>query len=129
MATNGETRVLVISAETDSVRVDTMPRKSLEYLQGKVGGWVQCVDFPAYDMWMHEEGKIIGLPQNKIATALWRQTYGDTDIIVGDVVLTGPPDHEGYSTDLPQHVLDATASLSYIVQMMPRVFDYTLDVY
>jgi Domain of unknown function (DUF3846) len=127
-------RVLVISADS-TVREDTMPRTGgLDYLQtqvangtGEARGWVQCVDFPCYDMWMHEEGKIIGLPPNNLATAMWRQTYGETDIIVGDVVLTGPPDADGYSTDLPQHTLNATKALSHVVQLLPRTFDCTLN--
>jgi len=138
MATEG-VRVLVISAADSSVRVETMPRGeglTLDYLQGAVAtgsgqdrGWVQCVDFPCFDMWMHEDGKVIGLEQNKLATALWHQTYGATDIIVGDVVLTGPPDADGYGTDIPQHTLEATTAISHIVQLMPRVFDYTMDVH
>ena len=137
MTATKSVRVLIISAADCSVRVESMSISGgLDHLQravatgsGEERGWVQCVEFPCYDMWMHEEGKVIGLQQNKVATALWTQEYGDTDIIVGDVVLTGPADLDGYSTDIPEHIVRSTAAIAQIVRLMPRVFDYTLDVH
>jgi hypothetical protein len=38
-------------------------------------------------MYLHEDGKLIGLPMNDIATAVWENSYGHTDIILGNVVI------------------------------------------
>ena len=73
-----------------------------EMLARTIGGWLQVVPFPDFnvEMWMHEEGKLIGLPVNRTATKLWQKQYGATDVIVGDVVLLGGADDEGYNLGL-----------------------------
>lgn len=74
----------------------------LALLQEKVGGWLEVA--PTADrnlaMYCHEEGKIRGLPPNVLATAFLEP--GNPDVIMGDVVLVGPPDREGYDTSLPE---------------------------
>jgi hypothetical protein len=91
----------VLIIETDGkMYVDT--QISLEFLQKQVGGWVQVVDLPAEGndtesvaMWMNEEGKFSGLDSNSHATELWVRSYGMTDVIMGNVVLTGGTDEDG----------------------------------
>lgn len=75
---------------------------SLKVLQTAVGGYIECIHLKNYeaDMWVNEEGKINQLPQNPCGTALWAENYGLTDYTAGDVIITGPPDEEGYSTSL-----------------------------
>lgn len=74
---------------------------SLEQLQAAVGGYIQMVPVGPYSMYVNEEGKMIGLPVNVIATALWEHVYGaGTDIIVGNAVFCGPVDDEGEDTTL-----------------------------
>lgn len=72
-----------------------------DFLSGAVGGWIQAVTL-SYDenlgdlvLWCNEEGKLTGLPVNHAATRLWELYFGKTDVIVGDVVLTGGSDDEG----------------------------------
>lgn len=61
---------------------------TLEYMQEIVGGWIQVVSFPNGDQLVcNEEGKLKGLPVNKKATELWKSHYGNTDIIVGNVII------------------------------------------
>jgi hypothetical protein len=43
-------------------------------------------------MWCNEEGKLTGLPVNPVATAMWTRYFGETDVIVGNVVFTGGAD-------------------------------------
>lgn len=50
-------------------------------------------------MYLNEEGKLSGLPVNVTATALTRDLLPAYDVIVGDVILLGPPDDEGNDTD------------------------------
>jgi len=88
-----------------------------KFLSGAVGGYIQSVfldkDMREISLWCHEEGKLIGLPFNAVATAIWEESYGATDIIVGDVVLTGLADDEGDTMGLSD---DDVAKLSRICQ-------------
>ena len=60
-----------------------------------VGGMVECLTFPNGDLLLiNEEGKLIGLPLNPEATALWRATFdndnfvtGRKDFVVGPAIL------------------------------------------
>lgn len=62
-------------------------------LQEAVGGYVQVVplwgEFKGFELWLNEEGKILGLPFNGLATLAWEATYGrGTDVMVGNAVIT-----------------------------------------
>ena len=60
-----------------------------------VGGMVECVTFPNGDLLLlNEEGKLMGLPLNVEATALWRthftketHAFGYDDFVVGPVIV------------------------------------------
>ena len=60
-----------------------------------VGGMGECITFPNGDLLLiNEEGKLIGLPLNPEATALWRATFdndnfvtGRKDFVVGPAIL------------------------------------------
>ena len=60
-----------------------------------VGGMVECVQFPNGDLLLlNEEGKLLNLPLNPEATALWRATFtkeeysfGYDDFVVGPAIL------------------------------------------
>ena len=60
-----------------------------------VGGMVEAVQFPNGDLLLlNEEGKLLGLPLNPEATALWRATFdndnfvtGRKDFVVGPAIL------------------------------------------
>ena len=68
---------------------------TLEQAQKFVGGMVQGIEFPNGDyMIMNEEGKLMQLPLNPEATALWRATFtkdkylfGYDDFVVGPAIL------------------------------------------
>jgi hypothetical protein len=81
---------------------------SLKTLQAKVGGWVQAIDLDKdVTLWANEEGKLEGLPVNPFATALWELAFGvGTDIIVGDIVLTGGTDEEGETLGLQDFIIE-----------------------
>jgi hypothetical protein len=69
--------------------------ESYEQLSGAVGGYIQPVDLREdLTIWVHEEGKLIGLPVNLIGTHMWERSYGKTDVMVGNVVFTGGTDYE-----------------------------------
>jgi len=63
---------------------------SLATLQDAVGGHIEVV--PTNDnryIVLDEEGKLKGKPVNRRATELTRGVLGDTDLIVGNVVVAG----------------------------------------
>ena len=57
-----------------------------------VGGMVEAVTFPNGDLLLlNEEGKLIGLPLNLEATAIWRETFDNDNYITGrDDFVVGP---------------------------------------
>jgi hypothetical protein len=84
----------------------------LETLQEAVGGLIQAVDLtPSLTMWCNEEGKLVGLPVNPVATAMWTRYFGESDIILGDVVFTGGSDEEGETTAILSDDADAIKKL------------------
>jgi hypothetical protein len=61
---------------------------SLKELQAFVGGYIQMLPVPGTNRMMviNEEGKLEGLPDNLLATALMQSVLRPGDFIVGDVV-------------------------------------------
>jgi hypothetical protein len=57
-----------------------------------VGGMVEVVQFPNGDLLLlNEEGKLMGLPLNPEATALWRMTFTKQNYVTGyDDFVVGP---------------------------------------
>ena len=74
---------------------DQKDEPDLKAAQEFVGGMVQGIEFPNGDyMIMNEEGKLMQLPLNPEATALWRATFtkdkylfGYDDFVVGPAIL------------------------------------------
>lgn len=60
---------------------------SLEELQGFVNGYIEIVNVGQKLMVLNEEGKLMGLDQNLTATEIFQKYYGQTDVIVGCVLL------------------------------------------
>lgn len=83
--------------------------KSYDFLSKTVGGFVEVVslyDKPGSpDLWLNEEGKLKGLDQNPVATALWVDMYDLTDVICGDVVITNT-DAEGETIGLTDEQIE-----------------------
>ena len=68
---------------------------TLKEAQDFVGGMVECITWPNGDLLIvNEEGKLMNLPLNPEATALWRATFdndnfvtGRKDFVVGPAIL------------------------------------------
>lgn len=111
-------------ATIKAVKISTDSRASLveiestdfDALQSAVGGWVERVRFDSFDLWCNEDGKMIGLPVNSIATQILHEAFGPVDNIVGDVIYTGVPDSEGYRTSLSEEQIN----LLLIASMLHR---------
>lgn len=114
-------KLAVKISTTGEVTELDMTADSLQTLQTAVGGWVQAIDLASdLTMWCNEEGKLNGLPHNPYAQFMWDKAFGaHTDYIVGDVVLTGGTDDEGYTLGL-------TAEQAQIVRnVVSKVQGYT----
>ena len=93
-------RALRINTDLTTEVLD-LSSNEYEQLSGAVGGLIQAVDLkPDLTVWMNEEGKLMDLPVNIIGTHMWERGFGQTDILVGDIVFTGNTDDEGETTDL-----------------------------
>ena len=63
---------------------DAKDEPTLKAAQEFVGGYVQMITFPNNDILIfNEEGKMMGLPLNPEATALWRATFDNDNYITG----------------------------------------------
>ena len=90
------------------VQVLDLTEDALSKMQAVVDGWVQCVDMSEHvSLWCNEEGKMVGLPVNQVGTSVWIHQYGETDVIVGNIVLTGGTDDEGELLSLTPEALEA----------------------
>jgi hypothetical protein len=116
-------KVFVIHAgEGVTFGEEALEEITLDYLQEKVGGWVQAVPLDGVlsglTLWMNEEGKFSDLPLNEIATGLWEVSYGATDFIAGNAILTAGVDYEGDTLGLTSEELDT------IMEAIQKVMAY-----
>jgi hypothetical protein len=90
---------MAIKITTDKKVTRVRPKNkvfTLEELQKQVDGYIELLplkrvpEFKLTDaiMVMNEEGKLLGLPMNQMATDLLTRNYPkSTDVIVGDVLI------------------------------------------
>lgn len=85
---------------------------SYETLSNAVGGMIEAVTLPSgITLWVNEEGKLNGLPVNKVATNLMTRAFGQQfDILVGNVIVTGGADDEGETLGLTDEQLEMLIS-------------------
>lgn len=67
----------------------------LEEMQKYVGGLIQIITLEGDGLEekllvVNDEGKLIDLPFNLFATVEWIKYYGETDFVVGDVIICDP---------------------------------------
>ena len=60
----------------------------LKEMQDVVGGYIELVYLPQGKcMVINEEGKLLGLPVNNLATKIYFETFGPVDVIVGEAIV------------------------------------------
>jgi hypothetical protein len=90
-------------------------------IRDAVGGLIQPVDLkPDLTLWCNEEGKLVSLPLNIIASHLWERSFGPTDLILGDCVFTGGTDEEGETMEL---------SHAWLVQLQEFAAKFQREIY
>jgi hypothetical protein len=80
--------------------------EGLSEIQRAVGGYIEAIKAGSIGSgFVNEEGKLKGLPDNVIATAVWHRAnkiHKFSDYLVGDVLFCGLPDDEGNSQDITE---------------------------
>lgn len=101
-------KALIVRTDLTHEVVEFEVGNSYNLIREAVGGWIECAHIAPYgvDVWLHEEGKLIGLPHNLVGTRLWEAAYGRTDAIVGDIVVTGGADEDGETLGLTDEQLN-----------------------
>lgn len=95
-----------IVVKTDGSVNEVWAEWNYEQINKEVGGFIEAVYFGnnPYFAYINEEGKILDLPENRIATDLWynsgqRILLGD--YLAGNAVFFGEIDNMGDNTDAP----------------------------
>lgn len=79
---------------------------SLSSMQSLVDGLIQPIDLlPDVTMWVNEEGLLLSLPYNSLATSFC-SVFGIDTYICGNVFLTGGTDENGKTLPLKQEYAD-----------------------
>lgn len=87
-----------------------------EQINQEVGGFIEAVYFGDhnYIAYVNEEGKYLGLPENKYATELWYRSGQRIligDYLAGNAVFFGQTDDDGNNTDVPSEIFNVFKSL------------------
>jgi hypothetical protein len=99
------TRAVLVTPDNAITDIDL--GRDVGQLQGHVGGYIEAVNSAdgTVTFFCNEEGKILGLPPNHIATMVWwllNPQMRGIDTLCGPVVITGGADPEGEVTDVPE---------------------------
>ncbi|ABW16081.1 hypothetical protein Franean1_6747 [Parafrankia sp. EAN1pec] len=118
-------RILVVPADsTKPYRQEEMNPADLQGLQRIVGGFIEPVNLtPGGSLYANDEGIMKGLPVNERATALagfHTHPFTPGQLIVGDVYVTGPVDHHGLDTDVPNSIIRLLSAPQIQVQIRVR---------
>ena len=65
--------------------------------------WIEAIYAADHSFFLDEEGKLAQRPQNPVAEAIYKGLGGALradDFLVGPVLILGPPDQDGDSTDV-----------------------------
>lgn len=95
--------IITASGEVSAVQVDN----TLQALWDVVGGYVERIPLrDGVDLFVNEEGRLLSLPKNELATRLAEgyQVHPHKIVIVGDALVLGEVSASGDSTDVPEWV-------------------------
>lgn len=78
--------------KADGSMVEVEPKNGKDFglkeMQAIVGGYIEIIDLlDGTFMVLNEEGKLIGLPYNNMATIMFRKAHHTFDYVVGDVLV------------------------------------------
>lgn len=78
-------------------------------------GWLEGLTGPSFAIYLNENGKYLALKPNRLMTSYARKHHmiSDRDFIVGNCVLTGLPNEEGYETSITDEALTELVEHSF----------------
>lgn len=93
-------KALLINAEDNTVSVVQTPSENaLPFLQEAVGGYIDCVRSDEFIGYVNDEGLLIGLPLNTLASVLFGRYLVGNVLIVGSYNDNG--EYDGDDHDIP----------------------------
>jgi hypothetical protein len=100
-----------VVVKTDGSVNEVFAEWDYEQLSQEVGGYIEAVNYgnQPYFAYINEEGKLLNLDENHLATELWYmsgQRILIGDYIAGDAVFFGLVDEDGNNTDAPIMILE-----------------------
>lgn len=104
-------RAIVIRPSSPPEEVDLPEDNSgrLRSVQGHVSGYIEAVTIETphgkVTGYVNEDGKGLNLPANWLATSIYNPDGIVRDVIVGAMVILGPPDANCDDTSVPEGVL------------------------
>jgi hypothetical protein len=81
-----------------------------------IGGWFDCVRTDSLIGYVHDEGILLGLPINPIATALFGRVLCGTCVVFGAMSSTG--EYDGYDHSVPARDLDIISHHYDVLRMV-----------
>lgn len=86
-------------------------------INNEVGGLIEAVEFgdKPYFAYINEEGKLLDLTPNEVATELWYESGQRIllgDILVGNAVFFGDIDYDGENTDAPNSLMEELTKIA-----------------
>jgi len=127
----------VLITTDGKVEAITLPRddtQRLDVLQQHVGGLIEAVhilrdDGNCADAIINEEGKIIDLEPNELATeVVGRENLFPGDYIAGPAVIIGAPDEDGVETSIPEDLAHEIVALAEYRARMEHDYDFGIDL-
>ena len=114
-------KAAVIKADLSCSMIDFEQGESAQIIRDTVDGLYDCISLSSdRDMWINDEGKILELPLNVMATAMFHKAFQTDDYIAGDVVITGGVDKDGYTLGLSD---EDTQFFTNLFEKMKKVID------
>jgi len=98
--------IKAVIVDPDGTIRDTEIENSLGSFQAVVGGYIEGVIGRVATIYVNEEGLLIGLPPNPLATLFAQRFLGAGVVLVGPALILGPPDGGGNDTPVRQSVVD-----------------------
>lgn len=98
--------IRAVIVDPDGTVRNTEIENSLGGFQAVVGGYIEGVFGNVATVYVNEEGLLMGLPPNPLATLFAQRILGAGVVLHGTALILGPGDGEGNDTDVRKSVVD-----------------------
>lgn len=98
--------IRVVIVDPDGTVRDTEIENALGSFQAVVGGYIEGVFGNVAVVYVNEEGLLLRLPPNPLATLFANRILGAGVVLHGTALIVGPGDGEGKDTHVRQSVVD-----------------------